>query len=140
MPLMVLYFSVAGQSQIFWTHFLWLGHVYYFVTLRLQLTVMCFEGHTLVTWLDMLLFFGCYYNCWNRLYNNDITVVLQYSKTNEMHFLYSIYYESAASTCFEHYLLIFSRRCTNNNWYIVCVLCLLAATRVGVEPVLLQPW
>jgi hypothetical protein len=41
----------------------------------------------------------------------------QYSKTNEMHFLYSIYYELAASTCLEHYLLIFRRRCTNNNWY-----------------------
>jgi hypothetical protein len=31
----------------------------------------------------------------------------QYSKTNQMHFLYSIYYELRASTCFEHYLLIF---------------------------------
>jgi uncharacterized membrane protein len=60
-------------------------------------------------------------------------VVYQYSKTNEMHFLYSIYCELTASTCFQHYLLIFRRRYTNNNWYIACVLCLLAATRIGVE-------
>jgi hypothetical protein len=50
-----------------------------------------------------------------------------------MHFLYSIYYELTASTCFEHYLLIFRRRCTNNNWYFVCMLCLLAATTIGME-------
>jgi hypothetical protein len=49
-------------------------------------------------------------------------VVYQYSKTNEMRFLYSIYYELIASTCFEHYLLIFRRRCTNNDWYTECVL------------------
>jgi hypothetical protein len=30
-----------------------------------------------------------------------------------------------------HYLLIFRRRCTNNNWYIACVLRQLAATKVG---------
>jgi hypothetical protein len=57
----------------------------------------------------------------------------QYSKTKKMHFLYSFYYELTASTCFEHYLLIFRRRCRNNNWYIACVLCGLAATRNGVS-------
>jgi hypothetical protein len=62
----------------------------------------------------------------------------RYSRTNKMQFLYSVYYELTASTCFEHYLLIFTRCCTNNNWYIACVLCWLAATRVGVEPVLLR--
>jgi hypothetical protein len=36
-------------------------------------------------------------------------------------------------TCFEHYLLVFSRCYINNNWYIACVLCRLAAIRVGVE-------
>jgi hypothetical protein len=41
--------------------------------------------------------------------------------------LYSVYYELTASTCFEHYLFIFRRCCTNNS-YFVCVLCLLAAT------------
>jgi hypothetical protein len=46
---------------------------------------------------------------------------------------YSIYYELTTSTCCEHCLLIFRRCCTNNTGYIVCVLCLLAATRVGVE-------
>jgi hypothetical protein len=49
-----------------------------------------------------------------------------------MHFWYSVYYELTACTCFEHYLLIFRRRCTNNNRYIACVLYLLAATRVEV--------
>jgi hypothetical protein len=46
-----------------------------------------------------------------------------------MHFLYSIYYELTACTCFEHYLLNFRRCYTNNNWYIACVLC----ARVGVH-------
>jgi hypothetical protein len=46
-------------------------------------------------------------------------------------FLYSLYYELTASTCFEDCLLIFRSRCTN-NWYTACVLCLFAATRVGV--------
>jgi hypothetical protein len=50
-----------------------------------------------------------------------------------MHFLYSVYYELTASTCFEHYLLILRRLSKKNNWYIACVLCLLAATRVEVE-------
>jgi hypothetical protein len=57
----------------------------------------------------------------------------QYNKTNEIHFLYSIYYELAASPCLEQYLLIFRRRCTNNNWYFACMLCLLVATRIGVD-------
>jgi len=39
MPLMVLYFSIAWKYQIYWTLFLWLGHVHYFVTSRLQLTL-----------------------------------------------------------------------------------------------------
>jgi hypothetical protein len=30
-----------------------------------------------------------------------------------MHFLYLVYYELSASTCFEYYLLIFRRRCTH---------------------------
>jgi hypothetical protein len=63
----------------------------------------------------------------------------QYSKTNVMHFLYSIRYEFMTSKCFEHYLFIFRKCCTNGTWYIVCVLCLLAATRVGVESIPLQP-
>jgi hypothetical protein len=42
-------------------------------------------------------------------------IIYQYSKTNKMHFLYSVYYELTASTCFEHYLLIFRRCCINNN-------------------------
>jgi hypothetical protein len=46
----------------------------------------------------------------------------QYSKTNKMHFWYSAYHELTASTCFEHYLLIFRRCYTNNTWYIACVL------------------
>jgi hypothetical protein len=63
----------------------------------------------------------------NLLFCWPCIVIHQYSKTNEMHFLYSCCYELTASTCFEHYLLIFRRRCTNNTWYIACVLCLLAA-------------
>jgi hypothetical protein len=57
----------------------------------------------------------------------------QYSRTNKIHFSYSVYFELAADACFEDYLLIFRRRCINNSLYIACVLCRLAATRVGVE-------
>jgi hypothetical protein len=57
----------------------------------------------------------------------------QYGKTSEMHFLYAVYYELTAFTCFEHYLLIFRRRSTNNNRYFAYVLCLFAATWIGVE-------
>jgi hypothetical protein len=59
--------------------------------------------------------------CWQCI------VVYPYSKANGMQFLYSIYYELTASTSFEHYLLIFRRRFTNNAWYVACVLWLLAA-------------
>jgi hypothetical protein len=64
-----------------------------------------------------------------------IYVQYQHSKIKETHFWYSVYYELTASICFEHYLLIFRRRYTNNNLYVACVLlvCLLAATRIGVE-------
>jgi hypothetical protein len=62
-----------------------------------------------------------------------IQTIYQYSKTNKMPFMYSVYYELTASTCFEHYLLILRRQCTKNNWYSVRMLCLLAATRIGVE-------
>jgi hypothetical protein len=34
---------------------------------------------------------------------------------------YSIYWESKASTCFEHYFLILRRRFTRGIWYIACV-------------------
>jgi hypothetical protein len=65
-----------------------------------------------------------------------VTNYCQYSKTNEIHFLYSIYNELTASTYFEHYVLIL-RRCYTNNCYIACMLCLLIATRIEVE---LQSW
>jgi hypothetical protein len=67
-------------------------------------------------------------------------VIYQYSRTNKMHFLFSVYYELTTSTYFKHYLRITRRRCIYNNWYILCLLCWLAATRVGVKPVPLQPW
>jgi hypothetical protein len=56
-----------------------------------------------------------------------------------MQFLHSVYYELAASTCFEHHLLNFRRCYTSNNWYIACVLCLLVATRIGEELVSKTP-
>jgi hypothetical protein len=40
-----------------------------------------------------------------------------------------------ASTCFEHFLLIIRRCCKYSSWYILWVLCRLAASRVGVHPV-----
>jgi hypothetical protein len=49
-----------------------------------------------------------------------------------MLFLYSVYYEVSASTCLEHYLFIFRRRCIN-NWYIAGVLYMLAAARTELE-------
>jgi hypothetical protein len=35
---------------------------------------------------------------------------------------HSVYWESRASTCFEHYLLIIRRCSTNGTWYVACVL------------------
>jgi hypothetical protein len=52
---------------------------------------------------------------------------------NQKDALFSVYYHLTASTCFEHYLLNFRRRFINNNWCILCVLCRLAATTVGVD-------
>jgi hypothetical protein len=50
-----------------------------------------------------------------------------------MHFLLSVYYELTASTCFKYYVLIIRRHCIYNNLYILCAVCRLAASRVGVE-------
>jgi hypothetical protein len=61
-----------------------------------------------------------------------INFMYQYCKTNRMHFLYSFYYELMASTCFEHYLLIFRKCCINNNLYIVCV-CYICWLLPGLE-------
>jgi hypothetical protein len=44
---------------------------------------------------------------------------------------HSIYWESKVSTCFEHYLLILRRRCTNFIWYIVSCFCTVA---VSLQP------
>jgi hypothetical protein len=67
--------------------------------------------------------------------NADTSLPDQFSKTNGSQCLYSVYYELTTSTCFEHYLLIFRRCCINNIWYIACILCQLAATRLlpGLE-------
>jgi hypothetical protein len=46
------------------------------------------------------------------------TVIQQYSRTNKMRFLYSVYCELTVSICFEHYFLIFRRSCINKYWYI----------------------
>jgi hypothetical protein len=50
----------------------------------------------------------------------------QYNETNVMQFLFNLL-RIKAYTCFEHYLLILSRRYTSGTWYIACVLCQLAA-------------
>jgi hypothetical protein len=42
---------------------------------------------------------------------------------------HSIYWESKVPTCFEHYLFILRKRCTNSIWYIACV-CQLAVARL----------
>jgi hypothetical protein len=49
-----------------------------------------------------------------------------------MHVLFSLL-RIRACTCFEHYLLILRRRYTSGTWYTACVLCQMAATRIGVE-------
>jgi hypothetical protein len=57
----------------------------------------------------------------------------QYSSTNMRHCFLAVCYGLTACTC----LLNIRRCCINNSQYIACILCWLAATRVGVE---LQPW
>jgi hypothetical protein len=43
--------------------------------------------------------------CYEIFWDNNICV-FQYSRTNKMHLLFSVYYELRASTCFKHYVLI----------------------------------
>jgi hypothetical protein len=50
-----------------------------------------------------------------------ISVGDQYKETNVMHFFFILLRIKRASTCFEHYLLIFRMRFTNGIWYIGCV-------------------
>jgi hypothetical protein len=50
----------------------------------------------------------------------------QYSKTNVMHFLFNLL-RIKGLYMLEHYLLILRRYYINGTWYIVCVLCQLAA-------------
>jgi hypothetical protein len=59
--------------------------------------------------------------CWPSI------IVYQYNETNVMHFSFN--WETKASTCFEHYLLILRRRSTNSTLYIACV-CQLAVPRL----------
>jgi hypothetical protein len=56
-----------------------------------------------------------------------------------MHFLFSVYYELTASTCFEHYLLIIRKHCIDKNWYILCVLCRLSVTKVAAVVYVVPP-
>jgi hypothetical protein len=42
----------------------------------------------------------------NFMFCLPCTVIYQYSTTNKMHFLFSVYYELTASTCFGHCLQI----------------------------------
>jgi hypothetical protein len=43
------------------------------------------------------------------------------------------YQDWSGTGVFEHYLLILRMRYTNGTWYIACVLCQLAAIRIGLE-------
>jgi hypothetical protein len=66
----------------------------------------------------------------------------QYSKTNLTHFSFN-FLRIKASTCFEHYFLILTRRYTSGTWYIACVLCQLAATDLlwcTINKTLSLPW
>jgi hypothetical protein len=49
---------------------------------------------------------------------------------------HSVYWESMASTCFEHYLLMLRRCFTNGIWYIACVVMSVGCSTVAVK---LQP-
>jgi hypothetical protein len=76
------------------------------------------------------------------MFYSPCITVYQYNEADVMH-LDSVYLKLRASTCFAHYLPIFKRHFTNGTWYIACVLCQLAATRVGVDlrsiPTLVKP-
>jgi hypothetical protein len=71
------------------------------------------------TWLNKCIEYIYWMFCWQCI------TVYQYNETNVIHF-YSVCYKLRASTCFEHYLLIFKRLFTNGTWYIACVLYQLA--------------
>jgi hypothetical protein len=52
----------------------------------------------------------------------------QYSRTNKLHCSLPVCYKLKASACFQHYLLIIRRHGIYNNWYIMYVLCQVAAS------------
>jgi hypothetical protein len=70
----------------------------------------------------ILLIWNLHMFCW------PFIVRIQYSRTNKMHLLFSVYYQLTACTRFEHYLLIIRGHCIHNNLYILCILCQLAAS------------
>jgi hypothetical protein len=76
-----------------------------------------------------------HYKCLVHLVNVLLTMHhnISYSWSKKMHYMFSVYCELTASTCFEHYLFIIRRHCIYNNWYIACVLCWLAASRVAAS-------
>jgi hypothetical protein len=47
-----------------------------------------------------------------EIFGDNNICVFQYSRTNKMHFLFSVHYELTASTCFKHYVLIIRRHYT----------------------------
>jgi hypothetical protein len=74
--------------------------------------------------LVFLLFFS---HIFTTAVSNELGIFLCIVESSRCTFYIQLYYELTASICFEHDLLIFERRSTNNNWRIACVLCLLAA-------------
>jgi hypothetical protein len=61
-----------------------------------------------------------------------ILVVFQYSETNVMHFSFSLL-RIKVLYMFRALLAHPQKVCTSGTWYIACMLCQLAATRIGVE-------
>jgi hypothetical protein len=113
-----IYVSACTESQIY----------FLFIFLKVHFTKsVSFNRHSLCPYKDYFMF------CWM------CNIMYQCSRTNKMQFLFSVKYKLTATTCFQHYLLIIRRRLMYNSWYIACVLCWLAATRVGV-PLHFQPW
>jgi hypothetical protein len=68
--------------------------------------------------MSRCLWWFCYYLRSTLLNNHCIRIVKPTWCT-----FHSVCWESRASTCFEHHLLILRMLCPNGTWYIACVLC-----------------
>jgi hypothetical protein len=113
------------------THFPHLPH-----TLTAQTSVPIGSQHTICYNKIFKTYTGSLMFCW------PCNIIHQYNRTNKMHFLFSVYYNSLPLHVSSTYLPIIRRHCIYKNWYILYVLwetsstlTLLAASRHNMHKI-----